>query len=505
MPATTSAQRRLDRVEQRVLQQQVLDRVAGQRQLREDGQRRRPRRGTRRAVREHGRGVGRGVGDDGAQGGGGDAQEAVPVERSGSPASGMAETAVPSGRRARGPSLPESRPRVRERWRTRPRPRPGTATSCPECGDSRAGSVGLAQRLRRLANVRPGGSARRGRTDPRGATPGRWHAGDRAPPSLDHSACSSPRRSPSPRPAMRPTPPRRPRPPTAAPDHGPGERRRRAARARAVLRADALVGAVRAVRRPGRPDRLRRQPLRLHPVEVPLDYAKPDGRTAQLGVLRKGDRRQDRVARDQPGRPRRVGHERRAVAVRHGRRSRRPAREAVRRHRPRPARRRRQHARRSTASPTPSGRSSAATSTSTPPRPASRPDRGRRTGSTRSAARSGSARTCSPTSAPATPPATSTSCAPRSATRSSPTSATPTAPGSGSTYAEDFPQNVRALVLDGALDPSQSTVDRSVAQAAGFQQRLRRVRRRVRQAARTARSARTRPGDRRGSRRSPGR
>jgi pimeloyl-ACP methyl ester carboxylesterase len=40
----------------------------------------------------------------------------------------------------------------------------------------------------------------------------------------------------------------------------------------------------------------------------------------------------------------------------------------------------------------------------------------------------------------------------------------------GSTYAEDFPQNVRALVLDGALDPGQSTVDRSVAQAAGFQQ-----------------------------------
>jgi pimeloyl-ACP methyl ester carboxylesterase len=39
----------------------------------------------------------------------------------------------------------------------------------------------------------------------------------------------------------------------------------------------------------------------------------------------------------------------------------------------------------------------------------------------------------------------------------------------GSTYAEDFPQNVRALVLDGALDPDQSTVDRSVDQAAGFQ------------------------------------
>jgi pimeloyl-ACP methyl ester carboxylesterase len=40
----------------------------------------------------------------------------------------------------------------------------------------------------------------------------------------------------------------------------------------------------------------------------------------------------------------------------------------------------------------------------------------------------------------------------------------------GSAYAEAFPQNVRALVLDGALDPTQSTVDRIVAQNAGFQQ-----------------------------------
>jgi pimeloyl-ACP methyl ester carboxylesterase len=39
----------------------------------------------------------------------------------------------------------------------------------------------------------------------------------------------------------------------------------------------------------------------------------------------------------------------------------------------------------------------------------------------------------------------------------------------GYTYAEAFPQNVRALVLDGALDPNQSLVDREVAQAAGFQ------------------------------------
>jgi pimeloyl-ACP methyl ester carboxylesterase len=39
----------------------------------------------------------------------------------------------------------------------------------------------------------------------------------------------------------------------------------------------------------------------------------------------------------------------------------------------------------------------------------------------------------------------------------------------GSAYAEAFPQNVRALVLDGALDPTQSTADRTVAQSAGFQ------------------------------------
>jgi pimeloyl-ACP methyl ester carboxylesterase len=40
----------------------------------------------------------------------------------------------------------------------------------------------------------------------------------------------------------------------------------------------------------------------------------------------------------------------------------------------------------------------------------------------------------------------------------------------GSAYAEEFPQNVRALVLDGALDPTESTVDRAVKQNAGFQQ-----------------------------------
>jgi len=40
----------------------------------------------------------------------------------------------------------------------------------------------------------------------------------------------------------------------------------------------------------------------------------------------------------------------------------------------------------------------------------------------------------------------------------------------GYTYAEAFPQNVRALVLDGALDPDQDPVEENVAQAAAFQQ-----------------------------------
>jgi pimeloyl-ACP methyl ester carboxylesterase len=39
----------------------------------------------------------------------------------------------------------------------------------------------------------------------------------------------------------------------------------------------------------------------------------------------------------------------------------------------------------------------------------------------------------------------------------------------GSAYAEDFPTNVRAMVLDGAVDPNQNIVDESVAQGTGFQ------------------------------------
>ncbi|MDQ3579743.1 MAG: alpha/beta hydrolase, partial [Actinomycetota bacterium] len=39
----------------------------------------------------------------------------------------------------------------------------------------------------------------------------------------------------------------------------------------------------------------------------------------------------------------------------------------------------------------------------------------------------------------------------------------------GSGYAEAFPKNVRAMVLDGALDPTQDVVEELVAQAEGFQ------------------------------------
>lgn len=39
----------------------------------------------------------------------------------------------------------------------------------------------------------------------------------------------------------------------------------------------------------------------------------------------------------------------------------------------------------------------------------------------------------------------------------------------GTAYAEAFPQNVRALLLDGAVDPTQSPIDSTVAQNAGFQ------------------------------------
>ena len=62
----------------------------------------------------------------------------------------------------------------------------------------------------------------------------------------------------------------------------------------------------------------------------------------------------------------------------------------------------------------------------------------------------------------------------------------------GSAYAEAFPQQVRALVLDGALDPTQSTVDQNVDAGRRVPAGLRRVRRRLRAAPQLP--ARHRPG-----------
>ncbi|WP_225439766.1 alpha/beta hydrolase [Amycolatopsis eburnea] len=42
----------------------------------------------------------------------------------------------------------------------------------------------------------------------------------------------------------------------------------------------------------------------------------------------------------------------------------------------------------------------------------------------------------------------------------------------GAAYAEAYPRNVRALLLDGAIDPAQSLVDSLITQAAGFQDAL---------------------------------
>ncbi len=62
-------------------------------------------------------------------------------------------------------------------------------------------------------------------------------------------------------------------------------------------------------------------------------------------------------------------------------------------------------------------------------------------------------------------------------------------------YAEMFPQNVRAMVLDGAIDPAQSTADRRVDQFTGFSARSTRWPRPVRRL-RTVRWARSEQGGR---------
>ena len=197
-------------------------------------------------------------------------------------------------------------------------------------------------------------------------------------------------------------------------------------------------------------------------LEVPLDYAAPDGphRPARRAAPARRAVTQIGVARGQPRRPGRVRDERGAVAVRQpARRGEGPLTAAVRRRRARPPRRRRQHAhdrlphrrrvggraRRPRRRPVPGRR---------------RADRGRRTASTRSAARSGSASDV--LANVGTRDAARDLDVLRAALGDQKLTYLGYSYGTrlGSTYAEDFPQNVRALVLDGALDPSQTTVER---------------------------------------------
>ena len=42
----------------------------------------------------------------------------------------------------------------------------------------------------------------------------------------------------------------------------------------------------------------------------------------------------------------------------------------------------------------------------------------------------------------------------------------------GALYADEFPTHVRAMVLDGAIDPAQSYVDSAITQAKGFDRAL---------------------------------
>jgi hypothetical protein len=156
-------ERRVGGVEEGVLQQDVLERVAGQRQLREDDQPHAlvvalPRGG------QHGRGVGRRVADHGTQRGGRHAQEAVPVEGA-KVLGGHGRVRSPSGRRVS--SLPQPAPRVRAE---RPDAR------CPKCCIRMPIPVDLRTNSCRLA--RPTWAFRTpGPTDPRGTPAARWHAG----------------------------------------------------------------------------------------------------------------------------------------------------------------------------------------------------------------------------------------------------------------------------------------------------------------------------------------
>ena len=231
--STTSASARLGRVEQGVLQQDVLDRVARSASARGRSPSPTPSSAHSRADAQHGRGVRRGVGDRGAQ------------RARRRPGGSRADTAERN---------PSTRPQSARN------PDPSNLRHC-------------------------------------------WHAGVREASDRVWSRCCCAAvallvacsRSRLHRPHRRAAPRRGAaiRPPPAA---ARGSTRRSSRGARAAVRRH-------------RGDARRSPPTRYHcaRLEVPLDYAKPDGPTAELGVLRlkaTGDR--DRLAGVQPRWPRRV-------------------------------------------------------------------------------------------------------------------------------------------------------------------------------------------------------
>ncbi len=67
----------------------------------------------------------------------------------------------------------------------------------------------------------------------------------------------------------------------------------------------------------------------------------------------------------------------------------------------------------------------------------------------------------------------------------------------GALYAEKFPQNIRAMILDGAIDPNADPTEADIRQATAFQNGLRRLRHRLRDRSRLPARHRPREGRRR--------
>ena len=289
---------------------------------------------------------------------------------------------------------------------------------CPECCIRMPIPVDLRTHSCRLA--RPTWAFRTPRpTDPRGTPAGRWHAGRsvrRRPTAFVLLLAAALAVTAAVQRAEGDPGPGAERADGRA-DHRARERRCRAARPGAVLRAEAVVGRCAPFASGDDRAALRRRPLRLRPARGPARLRRADGRTAQLGVLRlkaTGQRIGSLVVN--PGGPGVSGMSALPAlfGTGPGAAGPLPKRFDVVGLDPRGV---------GASTPTidcltDAERDVERTDLDVDPSPSGIAATERRTSSTPSAARSASARMCWRTSAPATRPATSTSCAPRSATRS---------------------------------------------------------------------------------------